>query len=64
VDAVKECGLPLDAIAREYSEGTKILSGVPLLDAARFYARHHGKGTKRKSVAEAVTEMIDNQRCK
>ena len=31
---------------------------MPLIDAARFYARHHGKGIKHKSVALAVDEMI------
>jgi integrase len=58
-DAVKDFALPLDAVAIEYSEARKLLDGVPLLDAARFYARHHGKGMKRKSVAVAVDEMID-----
>ena len=64
MNAVKESGLPLNAVARECSEATKILSGVPLLDAARFYALHRGKGIKRKSVAEAVTEMIDKKTLK
>lgn len=31
---------------------------MPLIDAARFYARHHGKGIKHTSVALAVDEMI------
>ena len=55
---MKEFGLPLDAVAIEYSEARKLLDGVPLLDAARFYARHHGEGIKRKSVADAVEAMI------
>jgi integrase len=58
LDAVKEFDLPLDAVAIEYNEARKLLDGVPLLDAARFYSRHHGKGIKRKSVADAVDEMI------
>ncbi len=58
MDAVKEFDLPLDTVAREYSEARKLLDGVPLVDAARFYARHHGKGIRRKSVASAVEEMI------
>jgi integrase len=40
------------------------LKGVPLLDAARFYARHHGKGMERKSVALAVDEMIERKTTK
>jgi hypothetical protein len=58
LDAVKEFNLPLDAVAIEYSEARKLLDGVRLIDAARFYARHHGNGIKHKSVALAVDEMI------
>jgi integrase len=58
LETVREFSFPLDAVALEYSEAKKLLDGVPLLDAARFYARHHGKGIKRKSVASAVDEMI------
>jgi integrase len=57
-DAVKEFALPLDAAAIEYSEARKLLDGVPLMDAARFYARHHRRGIKRKAVAAGVEEMI------
>ena len=58
VEAVREHGVPLDAVALEYSDARKLLDGVPLVDAARFYARHHGHGIKRKPVADAVAEMI------
>src|SRR5205814_9582523 len=59
LEAVKDYGVPLDAVALEYSGARKLLDGVSLGDAARFYARHHGKGIKRKPVAEAVEEMIE-----
>jgi len=59
LDAVKDYGVPLDAVALEYSGARKLLDGVSLGDAARFYVRHHGKGVKRKAVAEAVEEMIE-----
>jgi integrase len=58
LEAVREHGVPLDAAALEYSEARKILDGVGLVDAARFYARHHGRDVKRKPVADAVGEMI------
>jgi integrase len=58
-DTVKEFNLPLDALAIEYKEARNLLDGVPLIDAARFYARYHGNGIMRKSVAAAVDEMID-----
>jgi integrase len=62
--AVKDLGLPLDAVAIEYAQAIDLLDGVPLIDAARFYARHHGSGLKRKSVAQAVEEMLDAKRRK
>jgi integrase len=58
VEAIREHGVPLDAAALEYSEARKILDGVPLVDAVRFYARHHGRGIKRKPFADALDEMI------
>jgi integrase len=60
-DILKEFDLPLDGLAIQYIEARKLLDGVPLIDAARFYARHHGKGIKRKSVAQAVAEMIEER---
>jgi integrase len=62
VEAIREHGVPLDAAALEYSEARKWLDGVAVVEAARFYARHHGRGIKRKSVADAVDEMIAGKR--
>jgi integrase len=39
-----------------------MLDGVAVVDAARFFLRHHGRGLKRKSVADAVDEMIAAKR--
>jgi integrase len=64
LDTVKQFNLPLDAVAIEYKEARNLLDGVPLIDAARFYARHHGKGIKRKSIALAVDEMIERKTTK
>jgi integrase len=58
LEAVKEHGVPLDAVALEYSEARKLLNGVSLIDAVRFYSRHHGQGITRKPVADAVDAMI------
>jgi len=54
LDAVKGFGIPLDAAAIEYAEARKILGGNPLMDAARFFMRHHGRGIEGKPVADAV----------
>src|SRR6266496_436125 len=64
LDAVKQFDVPLDAVAIEYSQARKLLDGASLLDAARFYSRHHGSGIKRKTVAAAVDEMIEAKKAK
>jgi integrase len=58
LEALRETGTPLDAAALEYTEATKYLDGVSLVDAAKFYARHHGRGITRKLVSDAVEQMI------
>jgi integrase len=59
LDALRETGVQLDAAALEYSEARKHLDGVSIVDAAKFYARHHGQNIKRKVVADAAREMIE-----
>ena len=54
LEAIRDHALPLDAAAIEYSEARKLLDGVTLVDAARFYSRHHGRAITRKSVGDAV----------
>src|SRR5439155_6807847 len=61
---VKEFDVPLDTVATEYADARKVLDGFPLIDAVRIYARHHGKGIKRKNVALAVDEMIERKTTK
>jgi integrase len=58
LDAVKTFETPLDAVAMEYAEARKILGGHSLVDAARFFMRHHGHGIAAKLLPEAVDEMI------
>lgn len=58
LEAIRDQELPLDAAAIEYSEARKLLDGISLVDAVRFYSRHHGRGITRKSIAEAVDAMI------
>ena len=64
LEAVKQFDLPLDAVAIEYSEARKLLDGVPLMDAVRFYARHHECGIERKAVPDAVDEMVAAKKAK
>src|SRR5437868_14543983 len=46
LDAIKVFDVPLDAAAHEYKQARDLLNGAPLVDAARFFARHHGSGIK------------------
>ena len=64
LEALREHGAPLDAVALEYSEARKLLDGVSVIEAVRFYARHHGRGITRKSVADAVDAMIAAKKAK
>ena len=55
-------GFHLDAVALEYAQARQILDGHSLVDAARFYMRHHGRGVIGKPVAEAVASFIESKR--
>jgi integrase len=57
-DELKKFDLTLDKVAIEYKEAKNLLDGVPLIEAARFYAEHNLRGIERTSVAGAVDKMI------
>jgi len=57
-DELKEFDLPLDKVAIDYIDARRVLNGVPLIEAARFYEKHNLRGIKRENVALAVDEMI------
>ncbi len=58
LEAVSRFNIPLDAVAIDYAEAKKILGGVALSEAARFYVRHHSEKITPKTVREIVDEMI------
>jgi len=57
LEAVRIYGVPLDAAAIEYSEAKKVLKSHSLIDAARFYMRHHAQGITGKLVSDAYEEF-------
>ena len=59
LEAIRTLGMPLDAAAIDYAEARKILKNNSLLDAARFYMRHHGHGITGKSVSEAFEAFLE-----
>jgi integrase len=64
LEALRETGTPLDAAAYEYGQARKLLGGASIMDAARFYERHHSHGIVSKAVADAVDEMIAAKKAK
>jgi integrase len=59
LEAVRNLGMPLDVAATDYAEARKILKNNSILDAARFYMRHHGQGITRKSVSGALEAFVE-----
>jgi integrase len=57
LEAVRPFDVSLDAAAIEYAEARKVLEGHPLIEATRFYMRHHGRGITGKLVAAAVEDF-------
>ena len=57
LEAVKPFGAPLDVAAIEYAEAKKLLGGHSLIEAARIYMRHHGRGIAAKPVPEATIDF-------
>jgi len=57
-DELREFNLPLDKVAIEYKDARKLLDGVPLIEAARFYEKHNLRGIRLKDVAAVVNEII------
>lgn len=54
-----ECGVSLDRAVEGYSEASKSLGGVPIMEAVRFYLASKGAKLEPISVQDAVRKMID-----
>jgi len=57
--AIAGTGVPLEMAAIHFAEAHKILNGASLLDAARFFAKHHPSNMPKKTVPEVVAEFIE-----
>ena len=59
VDAIKPTGMSIEVLAKDYVEAWKVLGGkVTMVKAAEEYARRHQQNLPRKTVPEAVDEML------
>jgi integrase len=58
LDAIRNLDVKLDAAAHQYAEAVGVLGDVSLLEAARFYRRHHDQIVERKTVREVIDELV------
>jgi integrase len=58
IEILKLTGIPLELAVAQFVEASSALSGRPLIDAARFYARRHPAQMPRRTVSETIEEMI------
>lgn len=57
-----EVGMTLDTVAREVAEAHRISGGAGILEAARFWARHHQGAHSQKPVEAVHAQMLDAKR--
>ena len=63
VQSIRSTGRPLDVIGVEYAESFRILGSLgSLVDAARFYVKHHSSTSPGKTVPEIVTEFLNSKK--
>ena len=57
--ATKPAGLPLERAAIHFAEASRLLKGASLIDAVRFYAKHHSSNLPDKTVPEVLAELLE-----
>ena len=62
VEILKPFGVPLEMAAMQFAEASKLLPGVSLVDAAKFYRKRNNLNAPQKTVAECCAEMIAAKR--
>ena len=58
MEMLKPSGTPLEMAVMQFVESAKLLDGASMLEASKFYLRHHPRHMPRRSVAEVVEEML------
>ena len=58
-EAIRETGLTLDVVAREFAEAFRVLGRDGILEAARYYRKHAESNLPLVTVAEAVTRFAE-----
>ncbi|MBI1178481.1 tyrosine-type recombinase/integrase [bacterium] len=55
---LQPAGTPLEVAVMQFVEATKHLEGASLVEAAKFYHKHHRQVIRKKTVAEVVAEVL------
>ena len=58
LEMLKPLGTPLEMAVMQFVEAAKLLSGASLVEAAKFYTKHHSKTVVPRRVPEIVEEML------
>lgn len=59
---LKPLGVPIHVAAGEYAEAAKWLGGASMIEAAKFYAKHHGNKVVTMTVPEVYAEFMTAQK--
>ena len=58
IESLRPTGVSLEMAALQFAEAFGVLHGRSLLEAARYYAKHHPHGMERKTVPAVVAELL------
>lgn len=59
---LKPLGVPIHVAAGEYAEAAKWLGGASIIEAAKFFAKHHAAKTVTKTVPEVYADFMEAQK--
>lgn len=62
MDILRELKTPLELAVMQFAEANRILKGASLVEASKFYAKHHGSNVVARMVADVVLEFVEAKR--
>ena len=58
LEMLKPTGTPLEIAVMQFAETSKLLDGVSIVEAAKFYLRHHPRQLPIRTVDQVLEEMV------
>jgi integrase len=58
MEMLRALGTPLEMAVMQFIEAAKILDGASLVEAAKFYAKHHSKILLQRTVPQVVEDLL------